>query len=476
MKKKYKHYSIYLNEIESNKKLLSFRCNETNILIWPILRSNFLNLLQSKLFYKEWLNYEKNDSIIIKIIRKLVKLFYLFTNINFYKNIIFKIGKNKILFVKSGYGNIKRKDIIFDRNIDPYLIFAKNNYITFSRSPYKFKNKIYDKKQYYLDYNEQVLDFFSKFDRKNIKISKKISQIVIKDFKKFYKINFTRNEINNLVKVNLVSLNSIPKKFFYYKNLIEKINPKIAIIEGASYSYNALLNYALHQNNCKILEPQHGSISVSYQLSDLLLNNQEYKLYLPDVYLSYGKWWSEQIKLPIEKIEIGSPNRKKIKSNFKSNKQTNNILILSDGLDSDLIIDFAKRLNLLLKKKKRIFLRPHPIEKIKWIHEKIKIKNIHIDYEENIFQSFQRKEIIIGEVSTALFEAIGYIPNIFIWRTPKSIFNIPKHPFTEIKNVEEFADKINNIPNKKNKFQINHIYKKNWKKNFQRYLKNSKYN
>ena len=124
MKMKYKHYSIYLNEIESNKKLLSFRCNETNILIWPILRSNFLNLLQSKLFYKEWLNYEKNDSIIIKIIRKLVKLFYLFTNINFYKNLIFKIGKNKILFVKSGYGNIKRKDIIFDRNIDPYLIFA----------------------------------------------------------------------------------------------------------------------------------------------------------------------------------------------------------------------------------------------------------------------------------------------------------------------------------------------------------------
>lgn len=476
MKKKYKHFSTYLNEIESNKKLLSFRCNETNVLIWPILRSNFLNLLQSKLFYKEWLNYEKNDSIIIKIIRKLVKLFFLFTNINFYKNIFFKIEKNKILFVKTGYGSIKRKDIIFDKHIDHYLIFAKNNYITFSRSPYNFKNKIYDNKQYYLDYNEQLFDFFSKFNRKNINISKKISQIVIKDFKKFYNIKFTKNEIDNLIKVNLVSLNSIPKKFLYYKKLIEKINPKIAIIEGASYSYNAILNYVLHQNNCKILEPQHGSISVSYKLSDLLLNNQEYKLYLPDVYLSYGKWWSGQVKLPIEKIEIGSPNRKKTKSNFKNIMQKNNILIISDGLDSDLIIDFAKRLNSILKKKKRIFIRPHPFEKIKWIRENKKIKNIQIDYEENIFKSLKRKEIVIGELSTVLFDAIGYIPNIFIWRTPKSMFNLTKHPFIEVKNVEEFADKINNIHVQKNKFRINMYYKKNWKKNFQRYLKKSKYN
>ena len=106
--------------------------------------------------------------------------------------------------------------------------------------------------------------------------------------------------------------------------------------------------------------------------------------------MSYGKWWSEQIKLPIEKIEIGSPNRKKIKSNFKNNKQTNNILILSDGLDSDLIIDFAKRLNLLLKKKKRIFLRPHPIEKLKDTRKKNKKYSNRL--RRKYVQSFQRKK------------------------------------------------------------------------------------
>ena len=40
-----------LLEIENHIDILKFRCSNTNILIWPILRDNFFRLLLSKFFY-----------------------------------------------------------------------------------------------------------------------------------------------------------------------------------------------------------------------------------------------------------------------------------------------------------------------------------------------------------------------------------------------------------------------------------------
>ena len=43
-------------------------------------------------------------------------------------------------------------------------------------------------------------------------------------------------------------------------------------------------------------EPQHGFISkahVNYNFSSHIKNSKEYRLFLPDDYLSYGKYWAK---------------------------------------------------------------------------------------------------------------------------------------------------------------------------------------
>ena len=74
-------------------------------------------------------------------------------------------------------------------------------------------------------------------------------------------------------------------------------------------------------------------------------------------------------------------------------------------------------------------------------------------------------------MSTVLYEALNIVPKIFILRTKKSIFNIPDHPFQEVKNIDELIDKIKDNKKFNAKVILKKYYNKNWKQNFKNYLK-----
>ena len=50
MKKNFQVIDFYL--LETDPKILNFRCKNTNLIVWPILREDFFNLVISKLYYK----------------------------------------------------------------------------------------------------------------------------------------------------------------------------------------------------------------------------------------------------------------------------------------------------------------------------------------------------------------------------------------------------------------------------------------
>ena len=85
-KKNFKLSDFYL--LESDPKILDFRCSKTNLIVWPILREEFINLVISKLYYKsEFTNYNLRNNLF----KKLISLFKLIKLSLFFKNLFFKI-------------------------------------------------------------------------------------------------------------------------------------------------------------------------------------------------------------------------------------------------------------------------------------------------------------------------------------------------------------------------------------------------
>ena len=458
--------------LESDREILNFRCCKTNLLVWPILRDEFIKLIISKLYFKdEYRNYNVKNSFFKKIISlyKLIKLPL------FFKNLFFRIKRKDLIFVKSGFGNINLDNIIFDRNIDYFINLNKNNYITFSRSEqYSFFKKYFDKEMYFLSFDEIKIDLLSRLKKTNLEVSKDITIYLVKKIKKIFNIKINPNEFQRLVRYNLLKINSIEKKLLFYKKLIKKIKPKLAVIEGASYSENAILNYALHSCGVRIAEPQHGVVNKShdnYNFSSLVRNNKEYKLFLPDDFLAYGKHWSKSINGPFNKYDIGYPHKSQNIPQKRKRGNTKKILLISDGVHFDMLVYMSKKILVSLKKEYEVFIRPHPIERDR-LKEKLKFyKHIKIDNEENIYKSLSDKDFVISELSTVLYDSLNIVPSIFILRTNKSKYAIPNHPFNEVKDINELIKKINSNRIFNIKVNLKEYFSENWKKNYSKYIK-----
>lgn len=460
-----------LLQIENYSDILEFRCPNTNLLIWPLVRDNFFRLLLSKIFYQEWINYNLNKNYLHIIINKLFFFKNLYSLINLTLNHSFKLKKSKILFNKSNYEEYK-----FHRIIDHFIKLNNKQHYTLSKSIEKnFFQKTFDKNIYYLKLKLKIINFFYFFKKKNLSTAKKLTVLISNRIESNLGIKLTNQELKKLIKTNSVIIHQLNREYKLLNKLVKKIYPKIAIIEEASYSHNAILNYVLHKHGIRVAEPQHGLISkghLNYNYSKLIRDSKEYKLYLPDDFLGYGKYWTRQINLKINKYNIGNPNYKFLKSEeFKKIKRRKKILLISDGLDTNIYINFANDLFFLLDSSYEIFIRPHPIEYNNFlIKYKKNLKNINIDYEKNIYKSLSETRCVISEMSTVLYEAINIVPQIFLWKTPKSSFIINRHPFNSFRNLKELVNKIINNDRFNNKININNYWQQNWKKNYKNYL------
>jgi len=116
----------------------------------------------------------------------------------------------------------------------------------------------------------------------------------------------------------------------------------------------------------------------------------------------------------------------------------------------------------------KIIFRPHP-------SELFRVKDFTgkfiIDKNNDIYSSFETAQIIVGEVSTGLFEAIGLVPNIYLLKTPRSDFSIPTHPFISIDSKEDLIKEILFNSNKNLSLSLeNYVWKRDWKNNYVNFI------
>lgn len=479
-----------LLEFESDSQIFDFRINCGKELIWPYVRNYIFENSINKHFnlqdaYSQTGLNKKN-----RILNHASMI------LDSFKKNPFRNSNKDILMFTSDSTNIKiNKEMYFDR-IQEYFarVFPNDTLIielhTGSKhhSPRMFKNISYE------DYLSLIIKLKSKFSILDKEDEENINKFVFY-IKKKLPIQLEDKDYKNIEYI----LQDVSKKLvyynMYYKKLFNLIKPKIIFFENGFYGKRAAIIKVANEMNIVTCEFQHGLVSLNhtaYNYSNFILHNDEFNMYLPKYYLTYGEYWNENIRIPSEKVIVGNPYfEEKISKLGKSNRKcdedaVNNILIVSQGSISNVLLKITEGLakNLANYKNYKIIYRLHPgeIPHINRYNFLNKYKNVEVDYESNIYELINMSQCVVGVYSTTLFEAIGLNKKILIYddaqarrhidykignwfknefELVKLILNDEEKEFMTVENKryywqdrweERYVEFINDILNKKSTF------------------------
>ncbi|WP_148717346.1 hypothetical protein [Chitinolyticbacter meiyuanensis] len=268
-------------------------------------------------------------------------------------------------------------------------------------------------------------------------------------------------------------IGGLPAALALYRNMVESIQPSFLLASGASYGPLMPLIYAAREVGACVVEFQHGAISRghdAYNFGDRIFQSKVYRSALPDYFLSYGRWWESQVNLPVKMVTVGNPARPEGGGVGRGGRPF--IIILSDGIEfnkyaelAHSMIDYAKQRGL------RILIRPHPLERQRVSSMTFDDEDIiALDDSSTIYDAVSGAEIVISEVSTGLFDAVGLCKKILAWRTAKSIFAYPVLPFSSFSSIDELFEVLESADQSEEERLGDELWEKNWESNFKNFI------
>lgn len=260
-----------------------------------------------------------------------------------------------------------------------------------------------------------------------------------------------------------------------YQSVFKKMGARLLIKEEACYggADNATAILAARHLGMVTAEYQHGAASSghdAYNYAPAVSNNHEYQQILPEYFLTYGSWWGEQINAPVKKITIGNPHRAEtIDVSSSAIAHCRQILILGDGIETAIYMELCERLAAVLGSAIEVVFRPHPLERTSVLvkYPDGFVGKVRVDTHQDIYSSFRDAGAVVSELSTGLFEAIGLVPKVFIWNTPKARFAFPVHPFQGFSDANELAHLVlDENAGRVSAQNMTSIWAPNWQRNY----------
>lgn len=446
---------------------------------WDVLRApiyeNLILKLKKKNLYK---SYESKNH------NKLNNFYALFKKVYLYFFLFFRIFSfNSPIWIKRNsyivFGHPRRlleNNIYLDKYTDPFLelfnsnkkfcVIEKpvNNILKFPNSlahykPAITKNLFYSESLFFLFY---IFKIFLRF-----KISKKsLKEInfINKDFKKRFKLNI------NLLKKIFYLLPNFKSEYYVYRLLFKIKKPKKIFIVCSPGSEAIIA--AAKSLNIQTYELQHGSPSrgkLNYDYSSGIS-----KFSFPDYFLSFGSFWTRNVKLPISNkniIPIGFPYLNK-KKNLKK-KKLNQLLIISQIGKSKELINFTLKIRKRLNEKIDILFKLHPSEnsnEIQGLLNNLRKKKIKVieSKSSDMYKFLSESKWVLGVYSTSLYEALAFNCKIFVLKTSGYEFVkklIEKNFFILVKSASEMTKKMP-LNNRNRSKSINFLFNQEYKKKF----------
>lgn len=427
-----------LIEVENSSDILNFRYTYKNMLIWPFIRFPVYRHFYGKELFGKYTEKPSAQPLIIKDQMKK----YLFKNpyLTTHKDIMYIYGT--LGNIKSETGKIHNR--IFDYYVDIYL---DDTYILENSG-----NLPYYKKRYKNLRDSSLILFLTKQELSRAKPTNqdiKMSKSLVEYLKKKLPIKENNQYWQYLFNLILFFSKEIKILEKYYLFLFKSVKPKIVFIEDASYGANcAVILKILHDLKITCAEIQHGMIysnHEAYNYSNFLRENNEYKNYMPDYFLSYGDYWNKQIRTPSKVITLGKADFTYYTKNKKFSYNTKNeILFIASIYYNDYVKLLKDLLPLLASINFNLKMRLHPMG----INEDVRFdifksnNNFTINSEEPLYQALSSAEYVIADISSVLFEAAAFGKKLLRFKTETSLKVLPCNLGNVFSTAEELIHHI----------------------------------
>jgi len=253
-----------------------------------------------------------------------------------------------------------------------------------------------------------------------------------------------------LVTMLASKLAGLPHRKRSYLALLKRVAPRLLLVDSACYGTSAALLAAARELGVITAEFQHGAVTAghdAYNVAPAMAANPAYREAMPEHFLSFGSWWSDQINLPINKVLVGSPHRAaQLRRYPRQGTSRRDVLLLGDGIETGKYLEFARAASAALAGTDwRVVFRPHPLERAQVAAVmRTAGDDVAIDTAPDIYEALARSAVVVSEQSSGLFEAIGLADRIFVWNTSKSNFGFPTHPFDIVDQAVDLAPALCN--------------------------------
>lgn len=461
-------------QVEDEAGLLDFKCSQTGILLWPMVRTPFFRAIMSDMLYGTPMSGAAPAVPKLKAIATLGKAVI-------HNAIHGRHAKADIVLMATGMGGLIKDGVWFNRLCDHFAMANRDQTLVIEDFfNWQWPTPRHNDRMLFHAPIQAVAAALGRIAclEAHRSLSRRLIALVSQRAKQILGWDMGPERTAILVDLLARRYAAMPWLYRSYLSMLEQIAPKILIKEEACYGPSAVLMWAAKDLGIATAEYQHGAISSghdAYNLAPLLRNSSEYKKTLPDYFLGYGKWWNDQINVPVRKIAIGNPHRAEQIKRYAdcSEQRRTDILVLGDGIETDLYVNLALELAERIKSEFSVVFRPHPLERAvvyaKYLNGTAGA--VRIDKNDDIYKSFTTAHVVISELSTGLFEAVGLANKIFIWNTAKARFSFPNHPFRVFDDAGDLVRKL--LQDDKNELtpeQNRGIWEPDWRATYQSFL------
>ena len=456
-----------LIQIESYSELFDFKFNFKGFHFWPLVREKVLRkaINDNFEFLDPWENFHLPK-------KSYLKLFYLS-----WKYSVRRMPEAKLLIFGSDIANVRIGDSYFNRIADHFADAFKTDTIQLERSYLNsYKRPRYYKQVYSWDNIALTSLLFNKIYRRSKRITPEVQKFV--DYVK-ENLGYTfRDDYYEKLKITLSRYEyRLPIIYHAYSSFFKKKRPQLIILEQGCYGTDsAIIVKAAKDLGIRVAEIQHGYIGKDHPAYVFSANiSKDYLPYLPDDFLSYGKYWEDNSQLPISVINIGNPYLTEYVKNTVQQKSFNRISYISSAVNPCKITQEVLYINDVVKKYGfQLIFRPHPSEVLRLENEYLPLSQAGITIDsQNLYESLARTQFTVSNysnISTVMYEALAFGCKVIFIDDKKEEDIERQRPgcFTYVQNVEELSSEL--VINNDIMTNCGNIWESDWKDNYIRYV------
>jgi hypothetical protein len=448
-------------EIENNDELYSYVFSYKNIMMYPFIR---YFLLQSAIEEQNGLS-SPYDPLHLGIIRKIeyVAKSFLYRP----KNI-----QSDIVFFGADGANIRQGNAYFNRTTEVFANeFVSKTVLIECSDKMNYKRPRTYSKVFSRDFVYIFSKFKSVFTSLNEEDKKQVDSFV-QYLKQHFKYKFSNiNVWSDISKILFNSSLIFPFLYKEYTSLLKQLSPKMVVLLCACYGDSIPLIIAAHELGIPIGEHQHGLISLSHPAYNYSVHlSEKYKYFMPDFYMSYGRYWTENSRIPVRVLEIGNPYLSETTCQYVCEEKREVLLFISATINPELyvreVIQLKER---MMNKGCDVVFRIHPSEtlRLQTVYKPIIDSGISIDTQP-LYETLKNTKYLFGDFSTVLFEASVFDCAIFVRDTPYNRSNMDITRFNAVQSIDEVVDKIASQEYKKTDYRD--FWADDWKSRYRKLI------